>query len=408
MRALFPGTFAPLAPHTSVTDHSNIILTEFYMLRTLIPKLARALARGQLAVIAICAILAAGDMSPQPAQAQILSPNFNRRGNILIADQFNNRVIEIKTNGDIIWQFGLGPNDFSRNSIIGCNDAQRVGDFTLMAGTGTPPGVIPQAPNGAVDNRVVLVDPFKQIVWQYGQFGKTGSGHNLLSTPVQCTFLPNFDVLITDQGNNRIIEVTLEKRIVWQFPGPNTNANAQLNSPNSAELLANGHFLISDENNNRAIEVTRSHQIVATFTAQGTVSIVAFSSRLPNGDTLLTDSGNARIVEVNSNDVPVWQYLINTNPPSVPAPLPTRAVRLANGDTLISDQFNNRVIRVNTGGTIVADYGAPLSGGGPIGNNVGYSTTTTQVGLYAPYDAKVVGDYTGLTPPFGFFGDDIE
>jgi hypothetical protein len=24
-------------------------------------------------------------------------------------------------------------------------------------------------------------------------------------------------------------------------------------------------------------------------------------------------------------------------------------------------------------------------------------------GLYGPYDAKVIGDYTGLTPPFGFF-----
>jgi hypothetical protein len=29
--------------------------------------------------------------------------------------------------------------------------------------------------------------------------------------------------------------------------------------------------------------------------------------------------------------------------------------------------------------------------------------------LYAPYDAKIVGDYTGLTPPFDFDrdGDDF-
>jgi len=31
---------------------------------------------------------------------------------------------------------------------------------------------------------------------------------------------------------------------------------------------------------------------------------------------------------------------------------------------------------------------------------------TTQKGLYSPYDAKVVGDYTGLTPPFDFDEDD--
>jgi len=157
-----------------------------------------------------------------------------------------------------------------------------------MAGTGTPAGLIPQAPNGAADNRVILVDPAGHIVWQYGQFGQTGSSFNLLSTPVQCTFLPNFHVLITDQGNNRIIEVNFRKQIVWQYPGSNTNASDQLNSPNSAELLENGHILIADENNNRAIEVTRADQIVQTFTAGGTANTVAFASRLDNGHTLLT------------------------------------------------------------------------------------------------------------------------
>jgi hypothetical protein len=91
-----------------------------------------------------------------------LSRHFNQPGNILIADQFNNRVIETDTAGNIIWSFGLGPNDFSARSIIGVNDAQRVGPFTLMAGTGTPADVIPQAPDGVPDNRVVLVDPFRQ------------------------------------------------------------------------------------------------------------------------------------------------------------------------------------------------------------------------------------------------------
>jgi hypothetical protein len=353
-----------------------------------------------LAAICLLAVLDLGS-----ARAGPVGPGFNTPGNVLIADQFNNRVVEVDTGGNIVWSFGLGPNDLSPNSIVGVNDAQRVGKFTLMAGTGTPAGVIPQAPNGAPDNRVVLVSPRGHIVWQYGQFGQTGSGPNLLNTPVQCTWLPNFHVLITDQGNNRIIEVNLRKEILWQYPGANTNPLDQLNSPNSAELLDNGHILVSDENNNRAIEVTRDDQIVKTFTAGGTLGAVAFSSRLANGDTLLTDAGNARAVEVDSADNIVWQYQTNTDPLSVAAPLPTRAVRLRNGDTLISDQFNNRVIRVNPAGHVVASFGLPLAGGGAIGNNVGYDLTTTQNGLYAPYDAKVVGDYTGLTPPIDFDED---
>jgi hypothetical protein len=359
------------------------------------------------AVLAVAGLLLA--TGPSPGQPVRLSRGFNRPGNILIADQFNNRVIEATPAGDIVWSFGLGPNDFSARSIIGVNDAQRVGPFTLMAGTGTPAGVIPQALDGAADNRVILVNPAGQIMWQYGQFGQTGSGFNLLSTPVQCTWLPNAHVLITDQGNNRIIEVNLRKQIVWQYPGSNINPSDQLNSPNAAELLENGHILIADENNNRAIEVTRGDQIVKTYTAGGTLGAVAFASRLDNGHTLLTDAGNSRAVEVDANDVVVWQYVTDSDPQSVAAPLPTRAVRLHNGDTLISDQFNNRVIRVSPAMQIVASYGLPLAGGPvdpfPFGNNVGYDLLTTQKGLYSPYDAKVVGDYTGLTPPFDFDGD---
>jgi len=109
---------------------------------------------------------------------------------------------------------------------------------------------------------------------------------------------------------------------------------------------------------------------------------------------------------VDAGDNIVWQYVTDTDPLSIPAPLPTRAVRLRNGDTLISDQFNNRVIRVNMAAQIVASYGLPLAGGtGPIGANVGYDLHTTQKGLYSPYDAKIVGDYTGLTPPFDFDND---
>jgi hypothetical protein len=322
---------------------------------------------------------------------------FNRPGNILISDQFNNRAIEIDRGGHIVWHFGLGPDDLSANSIIGVNDAERVGRLTLLSGTGAPAGTEPAAPDGASDNRVILVDEDDRIVWQYGQFGVTGADADQLSAPVQATYLPNRHVLITDQGNQRIIDVSIHRhQIVWQYgtTGVSGSGPDQLNNPNSAELLANGHILISDETNNRAIEVDRDKNIVATFSAGGTVSGVAFASRLENGDTLITDSNNNRIVEVDRNDRIVWQYVTNGETGSNPNPLPTRAVRLRNGDTLISDQFNDRVIAVNHAGKIVATYGAL--------NVSGYDTkNVSKGGLNAPYDAKVIGDYTGLTPPFG-------
>jgi hypothetical protein len=341
----------------------------------------------------VCTLVFAVSCVGIPAGAD--EDDFNRKGNILISDQFNNRVIEVQPSGKIIWQFGLGPNDVSEKSIIGVNDAQRVDELTLMAGTGIPPGVDPVFPDGVADNRVILVDRHKKIHWQYGQFGVTGSDDNELNTPVQATWLPNKHVLISDQGNQRVIEVNKHKEIVWQYgtTGVSGIGFNQLNNPNSAELLENGHILIADENNNRAIEVTHdaNKMVVATFTAGGTVSGVAFASRLPNGNTLLTDSNNNRAVEVDSSDNIVWQYVTNLQPGSNSNPLPTRALRLKNGNTIISDQFNNRVIIVDKNGNVLAQYGNL--------NAVGYGTHDTAEGLNAPYDAKVIGDYTGITPP---------
>jgi len=332
---------------------------------------------------------------------------FNKCGNILISDQFNNRVIEIDKRGEIIWSFGNGLNDLTETSIIGVNDAQRIGKSTLMAGTGIPPNVLPSIPAGVVDNRVIIVSERKKILWQYGQFGLTGSGVNLLNTPVQCTYVPKnhkhyrhhsidfelehlFDgtILITDQGNNRIIEVNDEKDIIWEFP----NSPNILSSPNSAEKLENNNVLIADENNNRAIEVSQSGNILKIFNAKGTLGTCAFASRLENGHTLLTDGSNNRIVEVDVDDNIVWQYYTNTEFNSVPNPIPTRGLRLKNNSTIISDQFNNRVIIIGNTTNILENYGLPFENNnvGSIGNNFGFDINTTQLGLYAPYDAKVI------------------
>jgi hypothetical protein len=340
---------------------------------------------------------------------------FNARDNTLIADQFNNRVIEVDRRGNIVWHFGLGPSDFSPASIIGVNDAQRVGELTLMTGTGTPGGQ-PEAPDctnpsGCPDNRVLLVDRDGNIVWQYGQFGVTGSGPDQLNVPVQNTWLPNRHVLITDQANARIIEVDVAtKGIIWQYgtTGVSGNGPNQLNNPNCAELLENGHILICDENNNRAIEVTRAGDIVWQYGSGDPnngdpVSGVAFASRLENGHTLITDSNHARIVEIDQDKNVVWEYFTCTDPNcnqrGGTGPLPTRAVRLRHGHTLISDQYNHRVIEVNHAKHIVRTFGKL--------DSLGYNTeSVADGGLNSPYDAKRIGDYTGLTPPFGDdFGD---
>jgi hypothetical protein len=303
---------------------------------------------------------------------------FDAPGDILITDQFNNRVIEIDHGGSIVWQFGSGdPNDCTpgAGSVIAPNDAERLaGGQTLIAGTGT--GACP-------DNRVIVVDRQGRIRFQYGEAGIAGSGPNQLNTPVFAVQDAFGNYLITDQGNNRIILVDPRRNILWSY-GPPSGEGA-LNSPNSAEILANGHILIADENNNRVLEITRAGQIVSSFGAG--LNTVAFASRLPDGDTLIADAGNNRVLEVDVDGRTVSMYATNTGPGSNPNPNPTGAIRLRNGDTLIADQFNDRVIEVTPGGVIAFQYGQT--------NVVGNGTNQ----LNAPYSAVMIGQYLGVTKP---------
>jgi hypothetical protein len=355
------------------------------------PRRRSALVLAGLAVLLVlpAAALAAPTGGGASAGAASAGPGslFNRPGNLLITDQFNNRVVEVNPlTQAVVWSFGSGNGSLCNpgpHAVIGPNDAERIGGgYTLIAGTGIPAGV--PGTKACVDNRVIVVDRAGTIVWQYGKAGKTGSGPDLLNTPVFAVQLPDHHILITDQGNNRIIEVNLRKQIVWSY-GPTSGPGA-LNSPNSAERLANGDTLIADEGNNRVIEVNASGGIVWQY--YGNLSGTAFASRLPNGDTLIADSGNNRVLEVSPAGKVVWQYYTNRSAGSNAQPNPTGAVRIAGGYTLIADQFNDRVLVVDDRtGVVTYQYGQTDTPGN------GYDQ------LYGPYSADAIGDYLGLTPP---------
>src|SRR5258708_31787574 len=52
------------------------------------------------------AATAAASAAPRPDRQL----GFNQRGDVLIADQFNNRVIEVNRHHRVVWRFGKRPN----------------------------------------------------------------------------------------------------------------------------------------------------------------------------------------------------------------------------------------------------------------------------------------------------------
>jgi outer membrane protein assembly factor BamB len=99
----------------------------------------------------------------------------------------------------------------------------------------------------------------RQIIWQYGTTGVSGSGDNQLSHPSSASPSANGNILITGRHNHRVIEVDKDRQIIWQYgtSGATGSGDNQLNYPWSASPLANGNILITGRHNHRVIEVDR-------------------------------------------------------------------------------------------------------------------------------------------------------
>ena len=319
-----------------------------------------------IAAIALVSILLATCMTAAPAmaaqeeivwQCDAIMPWDAERlsnNNTLITEYGNHTVIEVTPlTKEIIYgngTFGSGANQL--NCPI---DAERLSDGKTLI-------------TDSKNHRVIEVDSNKNIVWQYGN-GTLGAGINQLKYPMDAERLANGNTLITDEQNSRVIEVRTDDydptepdnnfsadSIVWQYgttgvagSGPN-----ELNYPKDADRLANGNTIIADYRNHRVIEVNTTGEKVwqcGTGTPGSGVNQLnnpTDAERLPSHNTLITDHSNHRVIVVNPANKIVWQY--GTGIAGSDANElwnPTDAERLSNGNTLIADKDNTRVIEVS-------------------------------------------------------------
>ncbi len=135
------------------------------------------------------------------------------------------------------------------------------------------------------------------IIWWYGDF----ENHTLLFRQHNPDYLDSGNVIISDSGNDRIIEINYTtKEVEWKL-------DQGLNWPRDADELDNGNILITDSSNSRILEVNKdSKQIVWSF-AQDLI-IPYEADLLDNGNILISSAYNGIILEVNRNGIIVWKY----------------------------------------------------------------------------------------------------
>ena len=166
---------------------------------------------------------------------------------------------------------------------------------------------------------------------------------------------PAYRVLAQDRGHVAI--VTPQGEVAWE-------AECKHNSHDIA-LLENGNLLLHT-GPATVVEMTPAKQVVWQYTASskpgysGKIEIHAFQ-RLPDGLTMVAESGNRRLVEVDRAG-----KIVKEVPLVVDKPHPHRDTRLArklpSGNYLVCQEGDGVVREYDGGGKVVWSYALDLAG----------------------------------------------
>lgn len=233
----------------------------------------------------------------------------NTAGHVLIVE--SGRVVQLNAQGQVAWRFAT-PNPSAATRLPDGN--------TLVA--------------DEVANQVWLLGPEGNVVWSMGS--SLGLFSRLSAPGWVAAAKDGLSFLITDTGNNRILEIQ-NGQMVWEF-------KQALFRPRSATYVSNGNVLIADTGSRRVIEVSREGQIVWGF--QIDMQAPVHAVRLSDGNTLITDAGFNRVILINPAGQSIW-YFDGSADPAGPLNRPRSAVGSSNGSFLIADSGNNRILEVS-------------------------------------------------------------
>lgn len=294
-------------------------------------------------------------------------------GPILIADKLNNRLIIVDPQGHVRWIWPQ-PGDLAPGqSFLIPDDAFFTPDGRYIIATEEDDFVI-----------TVIDIATGKIVWRYGHPGVPGSAPGYLWNPDDAMMLRNGTVISADIKNCRLIQVPDGGTAVsWQEGIVGScihNPPLQYGSPNGVFPMPNGHFLVTEINGDWVDEINTSGQVYWS-THPPSVNYPSDSNRIGPDRYLTVDySSPGQVVIFNRAGQTLWRYA----PPSGPGELnhPSLAVALPNGDILLNDDHNHRIIVIDpTTNQIVWQYGHD----GVAGSAPGYLDNPDGLDLLPPY-----------------------
>jgi len=323
----------------------------------------------------------AGTVAAQPllADAPWLAPAHGRGhlapgsdpsalpGDILIADHLNNRLLIVDPQGRVRWRFPR-PGDLARGqSFLVPDDAFFSPDGKYIIATQEDDFVV----------SVISVAKHK-IVYRYGTPGVPGSGPNHLDNPDDALLAPGGDIVSADIKNCRIITIAPPAHHLLHAIGQGSGGclhqpPQRFGSPNGAFPLTDGRYLVTEINGDWVDEMSLTGQVSWSTHPPGVLYPSDTNEVYPGRYLTVDYSDPGQVVEFDSHGRRLWRFG-GLNKPSLGLPLP-------NGDILVNDDFNNRVIVIDpVTHRIVWQYGHT----GVAGSKPGYLHDPDGVDLTPP------------------------
>ncbi len=268
-------------------------------------------------------------------------------GYLMIADRDNNRIIIVNPSKRIVWRFPAPGALRPGQQFAGPDDAFVSADHHYI--------ITNEEFSDAIAQLSLTRRP--HIVWQYGHQGVQGSSPGYLAHPDDAYLLANGQIQVADIINCRVLWLNQAKRIVQSIG----SAGDCVHDPPRALLQPNGDTPLPDG----GVLVTEIGGWIDRFTHTGKLvwSIKAPTTYpsdaqlLPNGNVLVAGFNTpGRIDILNPHGRILWTY----GPPSGPGALdePSLAVELPNGMIAATDDWNHRVVVIDRASKrIVWQYG---------------------------------------------------
>ncbi len=275
-------------------------------------------------------------------------------------NNYENKIIEIDEFGNIIWE---------------------------MNGVAIPHEIL-QLPNGHLmiadteHDRFIEIDyPNKNIIWSwepaminwtiineewdvnhYYNNPSNGDGNVIYDwTHINDVEFKNYGSYDACLISIRNFDLIVEVNYTADFKNPNDPNNILwwygdygayelLNHQHNPDYLSNGNIIIADSGNDRIIEVDyNTKDIIWEYNTD--LMWPRDADELENGNLLITDSNGCRVIELNrtTNEI-VWMF-------DQDLLIPYEADKLPNGNVLISSEYHGLILEVNKEGNVVWSYG---------------------------------------------------